>query len=130
MPLSSRDVICTRCSAALVRSASAVGLLTRSYLADSVVPSLSCKKSVTVELGASEPLTTGAMDVSGSAIVSCQANTADLPVGANQPVVCTATDASDNEARCTVDVSVVGALVCARRPSCIGATFALRSKQH
>lgn len=86
-------------------------VLKQCCLADSVMPSLSCKGAIVVELGTSEPLTTGATDISGTTTVSCESDTADLPVGADQQVVCTAKDASGNEAECTVNVSVVGAFV-------------------
>lgn len=83
--------------------------LTRACRADSVVPSLSCEASVEVELGTTRDLATGGEDASGSALVNCGADTKDLAVGYHE-VVCTAQDDSNNEARCTVAVTVVGAL--------------------
>lgn len=64
-----------------------------------------------VELGANMPITATATDAGTLEGISCTAdNTASLGVGKQQLVECTASDASGNDAKCNVAVTVTGAL--------------------
>lgn len=87
----------------------ALVVLTLPCVADETAPVITCPASVDVELGTSLPLTSGATDISGTTEITCTSDTADLDVGLTQAVTCTARDASDNHAACTVAVTVAGA---------------------
>lgn len=89
-----------------------LGSLTGPWCADNTPPVITCPTSViVVELGTSHPIGAIATDASGPPTIDCP-DTATLAPGVKQPVVCTATDASEISRTCTALVTVVGALRC------------------